>query len=658
MRKLAWIAAALGLLALLAVVGFGPLAEGEVSAQGTVNFDIDPNITGNSANTLGAVEDCVRVNGSGGFDGLADVTIDVVVQGDTQAPWVYDASFVYEPTKVDPVSWDGDIKLPGALDFTYDWSEDFTFVGSAIYLTGETGIPGDGTITRISLDIDFTTPAVAIFRLKKNTPLLAYMSAVGEHPITSDGRAALAINTSCDADSDGDELPDALDNCPSTPNADQADADGDVVGDVCDNCPNEANADQLDTDGDGLGDYYCDPDKDGDGICNEGGPLPPGTPGAGTGCVPGPYRCDNCPRFDNCGFIPNPSQADADGDGLGDACDNCPHTPNYDQWDSDGDGVGDACDTAPGLVDFDIDPDITGNTADTLGAVEECVRVDGSGGFDGLADATIDVVVQGDTQALRDYDAWVTYEPTKVDPVSWDDLIKMPGAAPVTIKRPPQLLGSAMYGGAGSGIPGDGTIVRMNLDIDFTTPTLARFTFDIVDCLSLAGMHSTTAGTGLLAINQSCGGDSDGDAVPDAEDNCPNSANADQADADGDGVGDACDSCSDVPNPGQIDTDGDGLGDACDYSDGDSFSDAVELYVGTDPLDNCPDDSSDDAWPLDNNMDKSATVVGDVLNFRGRAGADPGSTEWSQRLDLNKDRAITVVGDVLPYRGKIGSTCN
>lgn len=33
----------------------------------------------------------------------------------------------------------------------------------------------------------------------------------------------------------------------------------------------------------------------------------------------------------------------------------------------------------------------------------------------------------------------------------------------------------------------------------------------------------------------------DGDGVPDAADNCPGTANADQADADGDGTGDACD---------------------------------------------------------------------------------------------------------------------
>ena len=58
--------------------------------------------------------------------------------------------------------------------------------------------------------------------------------------------------------------------------------------------------------------------------------------------------------------------------------------------------------------------------------------------------------------------------------------------------------------------------------------------------------------------------DRDDDGVADACDNCPFTANADQADGDFDGRGDACDVCPDVPNPVQLDEDLDGVGDACD----------------------------------------------------------------------------------------------
>jgi hypothetical protein len=102
------------------------------------------------------------------------------------------------------------------------------------------------------------------------------------------------------ADTDGDGVPDADDNCPATPNPDQADLDSDGLGDPCDE----------DRDGDGLvnGDEFrTSPDRadsDADGTCD--GPSSPGA-----ACAPGP---DNCPTS------PNPDQADADGDGLGDVC--------------------------------------------------------------------------------------------------------------------------------------------------------------------------------------------------------------------------------------------------------------------------------------------------------------------------------------------------
>lgn len=73
--------------------------------------------------------------------------------------------------------------------------------------------------------------------------------------------------------------------------------------------------------------------------------------------------------------------------------------------------------------------------------------------------------------------------------------------------------------------------------------------------------------------------DADGDGVADADDNCPDTANADQADEDGDGIGDACevpgdddgdgvmdadDNCPQDQNAGQEDADSDGIGDVCD----------------------------------------------------------------------------------------------
>jgi predicted outer membrane repeat protein len=56
------------------------------------------------------------------------------------------------------------------------------------------------------------------------------------------------------ADSDGDGIPDTIDNCPAIYNPDQTDADLDGKGDFCDNCPVHANPDQADCDEDGIGD--------------------------------------------------------------------------------------------------------------------------------------------------------------------------------------------------------------------------------------------------------------------------------------------------------------------------------------------------------------------------------------------------------------------
>ena len=110
----------------------------------------------------------------------------------------------------------------------------------------------------------------------------------------------------------------------------------------------------------------------------------------------------------------------------------------------------------------------------------------------------------------------------------------------------------------------------------------------------------STAAAAAAYCSSNAVGDSDGDGICDAVDNCPTVSNPGQEDSDGDGIGDACDACvgrgaadSDgdgicdladncpaVPNPTQADTCHSGVGDACQPdADGDGIPDAC---------DNCP----------------------------------------------------------------------
>ena len=66
------------------------------------------------------------------------------------------------------------------------------------------------------------------------------------------------------------------------------------------------------------------------------------------------------------------------------------------------------------------------------------------------------------------------------------------------------------------------------------------------------------------ALGDACDPDDDNDTVVDGADNCSFVFNVAQRDTDGDGRGDFCDNCPNVMNPGQTDTDGDGAGNACD----------------------------------------------------------------------------------------------
>ena len=127
-------------------------------------------------------------------------------------------------------------------------------------------------------------------------------------------------------DGDRDGIPTAQDNCPTASNPGQENLDKDAQGNVCDedadndHIPNSRDAfpldksENTDTDGDGIGDNK-DADDDNDGLTDsvEGrlGTDRRNPDTDGDGAIDGQ---DNCPA------ISNPTQADADGDGRGDAC--------------------------------------------------------------------------------------------------------------------------------------------------------------------------------------------------------------------------------------------------------------------------------------------------------------------------------------------------
>ena len=177
-----------------------------------------------------------------------------------------------------------------------------------------------------------------------------------------------------------------------------------------------------------------------------------------------------------------------------------------------------------------------------------------------------------------------------------------------------------------------------------------------------AAGYDTVYGHGLIQVRDaldSCG-DSDGDGVPNGSDNCPETYDTGSGDNDGDAV------------PGtQPPAGATWGGDACDDDDdNDGFDDAVEAYVGTDPLDDCPDVlgtpglcpgpscDGDDAWPPDLDVDRDTDMV-DVLKFKPLILAGfpcDGDPAYDNRFDFTADGCINIV-DVLQYKPVILTSC-
>ncbi|GAG07106.1 unnamed protein product, partial [marine sediment metagenome] len=203
-----------------------------------------------------------------------------------------------------------------------------------------------------------------------------------------------------------------------------------------------------------------------------------------------------------------------------------------------------------------------------------------------------------------------------------------------------------------------------------------------------------------------CDPDDDNDTVPDVSDNCPLTPNVDQTDSDGDGLGNACDPdddndgysdsqellagsdpldptstpevCDGVDNDlndgidegfpdsdgdgimdcleADIDTDGDTIpNDSDEDDDNDGFSDAIEIYIGTDSLNSCPNHPTHDAWPADTTIDTTINVL-DLFMFVPSLGSHVGDPAYARRFDLDASGTINVL-DLFRLVPVLGTQC-
>jgi len=298
-----------------------------------------------------------------------------------------------------------------------------------------------------------------------------------------------------------------------------SDGDCDGADDVVDNCPVKWNPTQADNDGDGLGNR-CDPDKDGDLVAND---------------------VDNCRKDSNAG------QADSDGDGAGDACDACSQDPQGAVVNRRGCSIDQLC---------PCDGPEPGMNWKRHGKYVRCIR-------------------------------------KKAKRFQWNGLI-------TRAER------RAIFKAARASTCGDLNPAAGDNDGD-GVPDASD------NCPSDA--NPSQKNTDGDAFGNACDSDKDNDGVLNANDNCPIDANPNgqAADGDGDGVGDACDACS-ATAPG----------------------DTVNRS-GCSVADFCPCDEDEDGNPWKNHGRYVRCAVKRIFNFKLHGVVDRAGARALKEQFLNSD---------------------
>ena len=232
---------------------------------------------------------------------------------------------------------------------------------------------------------------------------------------------------------------------------------------------------------------------------------------------------------------------DADGDGVPSASDNCPDTPNADQADADGDGFGDACDL-PGIITGTVLDEVTGLGIEGAqigahGSEDYYVRTYAGGNykFKGIENGEYMIAADKGGYLSEYYDGQNNWASATVVTVGPDETVKG-----IDFRLAPDADGDEVPD------PEDNCPAAYNPD------------------------QADADGDGQ---GDSCDPDADDDGLANDRDNCVLTANPDQADSDQDGWGDACTTIHRVATAAQLQS-------ALDEAEDNGKHDVLQLAQG------------------------------------------------------------------------------